>query len=159
MSRTPDVTLTSVPAEEEAPEPIRPAQRPCRWALVLLRTGAALFLLDTLLQAALAGLFVTGDVDFLTWHAINADVLSALVVVQAIAAVVVWRSLRAPLWPFLLTLGLLALLSAQQGLGEARMLGGHIPLGMAIFGAGAALTYWAFAFRSNRVARPDGEIQ
>ncbi|MGW7452885.1 hypothetical protein [Streptomyces sp. NPDC054787] len=147
MDREADVTVTSVPAVEDTREPAGPAPRPRRWALVLLRTGAVLFLLDTLFQAALAGLFVTGDVDLLTWHKHNADLLSALVAVQAVAAGVLWRKLRAPVWPFVLTLGLIVLLIAQQSLGESRMLGGHIPLGMAIFGAAAALTYWAFAYR------------
>ncbi|MFE7194521.1 hypothetical protein [Kitasatospora sp. NPDC057541] len=119
-------------------------------AVTLFRAVSVLFLLDTLFQAALAGLFVTGDVEFLAWHAANAQLLSALVVVEALAAAAVWRALRGPLWPLLGAVGLLGLLSAQQGLGAARMLGGHLPLGMAIFGLGAALTYWAFTFRPAR---------
>ncbi|MFB7115624.1 hypothetical protein [Streptomyces sp. NPDC056190] len=126
------------------------------WALVLLRSAAVLFLLGTLFQAALAGLFVTGDVAFLAWHAANATVLTALVAVQAVAALVVRRSLHGPRWPFPLTLGLLALLVVQQGMGEARMLGGHIPMGLTIFGTGATLAAGAFAFRPRRSPRPTG---
>ncbi|MFF2661907.1 hypothetical protein ACFVUH_31665 [Kitasatospora sp. NPDC058032] len=43
---------------------------------------------------------------------------------------------------------------------RGRMLGGHLPLGMAVFGFGAALTYWAFTFRPGRPrnpAREDGQ--
>ncbi|MCX2183871.1 hypothetical protein KV205_25550 [Streptomyces sp. SKN60] len=51
--------------------------RQARWPLHVLRASAALLLLDTLLQAALAGLFVTGDLDLLAWHAANAELLGA----------------------------------------------------------------------------------
>ncbi|MFI1972054.1 hypothetical protein [Streptomyces cinnamoneus] len=60
-----------------------------RWPWRALRVVAVLVLLDTLAQAALAGLFVTGDLDLLTWHAANAGVLSALTVVQTAVALVV----------------------------------------------------------------------
>ncbi|MCF3102257.1 hypothetical protein IPZ58_11745 [Streptomyces roseoverticillatus] len=108
-----------------------------------------LVLLDTLAQAALAGLFITGDLDLLTWHAANAGVLSALTIVQAAAALVVRRAARGPLWPAVASAVLVMLVSAQQGLGEARVLAGHMPLGMAVFGCATALTYWAFTHRPS----------
>ncbi|MEK2479290.1 hypothetical protein [Streptomyces noursei] len=124
-----------------------PKRHERRWPMRLLRGTAVLVLLDTLLQAALAGLFVTGDLDLLAWHAANAGVLSALAVVQTVLAVVVWRRLRGPGWPAAASAMLVALVSVQQGLGEARILAGHMPVGMAIFGCATALTYWAFAAR------------
>ncbi|MEV5507694.1 hypothetical protein [Streptomyces orinoci] len=120
-----------------------------RWPVRLLRATAVLVLLDTLLQAALAGLFVTGDLDLLAWHAANAGVLSALTVVQTVVAVVVWRLLRAPGGPAAASAVLACLVSVQQGLGEARVLAAHMPLGMAIFGCATALTYWAFTYRTS----------
>ncbi|GGT84772.1 hypothetical protein [Streptomyces violascens] len=147
--------MLRIPTTEVGADAVPSVSRLRRWPIRLLRATAVLFLLDSLLQAALAGLFVTGDVGLLAWHAANAQMLSALVVVQTIAAVVIWRSLRGPWWPPALTVGLLGLLSIQQGLGESRMLGGHIPLGMAIFGTGAALTYWAFSFQP--AGRPRAE--
>lgn len=122
-----------------------------RWPLRVLRVVAVLVLLDTLAQAALAGLFVTGDLDLLTWHAANAGVLSALTVVQTVAALVVWRAARGPLWPAVASAVLVVLVSVQRGLGEARILAGHMPLGMAVFGCAAALTCWAFAHRTGTV--------
>ncbi|MGW2634464.1 hypothetical protein ACWC2K_34855 [Streptomyces chattanoogensis] len=110
-----------------------------------MRGTAVLVLLDTLVQAALAGLFVTGDLNLLAWHAANAGVLSALTVIQTVLAVVVWRRLRGPGWPVAAGAALLGLVTVQQGLGEARMLAGHMPLGMAIFGCATALTYWSFS--------------
>ncbi|WP_053923673.1 hypothetical protein [Streptomyces chattanoogensis] len=120
-------------------------QRP--WPMRLMRGTAALLLLDTLVQAVLAGLFVTGDLDLLAWHAANAGVLSALTVIQTVLAVVVWRRLRGPGWPAAASAALVGLVSVQQGLGEARVLAGHMPVGMAIFGCATALTYWAFTAR------------
>ncbi|GAB7028848.1 hypothetical protein AB0G35_11245 [Streptomyces sp. NPDC021749] len=124
-----------------------------RWPMRLLRGTAVLVLLDTLVQAALAGLFVTGNLDWLAWHAANAGVLSALTVVQTVLAVVVWRRLSGPGWPAAASAALVGLVSAQQGLGEARALAGHIPLGMAVFGCATALTYWAFTGRGQPAVR------
>ncbi|MEE4420555.1 hypothetical protein [Streptomyces bugieae] len=42
---------------------------------------------------------------------------------------------------------MLVLVGGQQALGHARILAGHIPLGMAIFGTAAALTCWAFTYQ------------
>ncbi|WP_030410717.1 hypothetical protein [Streptomyces sp. NRRL S-1448] len=123
-----------------------------QWPMRLLRGTAMLVLLDTLVQAALAGLFVTGDLDLLAWHAANAGVLSALTVIQTVLAVVVWRRLRGPGWPAATSAALVALVSVQQWLGEARVLAGHIPLGMAVFGCATVLTYWAFTGRIQSAA-------
>jgi hypothetical protein len=46
-----------------------------------------LFLLAVLVQAGLAGLFVTGDVDMLGIHEINAGLVAATLVVWIISAV------------------------------------------------------------------------
>ncbi|WP_424887198.1 hypothetical protein [Streptomyces sp. XH2] len=120
-----------------------------RWPWHVLRVVAVLVLLDTLAQAALAGLFVTGDLGLLAWHAANAGVLSALTVVQTAVALVVRRAARGPLWPAVASGVLVVLVSAQQGLGEARLLAGHMPLGMAVFGCATALVYWAFTHRPS----------
>lgn len=131
-----------------------------RWPLRLLRAAAVLVLLDTLAQAALAGLFVTGDLDLLAWHAANAGVLSALTVLETVAASLVWRRLRGPGWPVVASAALVALVGVQRGLGEARVLAGHIPLGMAVFGCATALACWAFTNRiriGTRVAQQTGQ--
>ncbi|MEU3354260.1 hypothetical protein [Streptomyces sp. NPDC037389] len=122
----------------------------------VLRVVAVAVLLDTLVQAALAGLFVTGDLDLLAWHAANASVLGALTVAETVAALVVWRRLRAPGWPAAASAALVALVGVQQGLGEARLLAGHMPLGMAVFGCATALACWAFSDRATGAARQAG---
>lgn len=127
-----------------------PQRRPMR----LMRATAVLVLLDTLAQAALAGLFVTGDLDLLAWHSANADILATLTLLQAVAALLVWRRLAAPAWPLAASITLAALVGAQQGLGEARVLAAHMPLGMAIFGGAAAMLCWAFTYRPRPRPRP-----
>ncbi|MFJ9824284.1 hypothetical protein ACIRSU_07885 [Streptomyces sp. NPDC101160] len=117
-----------------------------RWPVRLMRATAVLVLLDTLAQAALAGLFVTGDLDLLVWHSANADILAALTLLQAAAAAAVWRRLGGPAWPLAASIALAALVGAQQALGEARVLAAHMPLGMAIFGRAAAMVCWAFTY-------------
>ncbi|MER7466776.1 hypothetical protein [Streptomyces sp. NPDC097981] len=127
-----------------------------RWPLRLMRTATTLVLLDTLAQAALAGLFVTGDLDLLTWHSANADVLTALTLLLTAAAVLVWRRPGGPAWPAAASAALAVLVGAQQGLGEARVLAAHMPLGMAIFGLATALMCWSWAFSPGpgSAARP-----
>ena len=45
------------------------------------------------------------------------------------------------------------LIATQVGLGYARPLGGHIPLGVSIFGFLYALTWWSFAYRPKWIQR------
>jgi hypothetical protein len=49
-------------------------------------------------------------------------------------AVLVWRPGRGPGWPALASLALLLAEEFQMGFGYARLLGLHVPLGVAIFG-------------------------
>lgn len=118
-----------------------------RRALTVLRVVSVAFLFDTLVQAALAGLFITGNVGFLDLHAANAQLLATLALVEAAAALLVWRSLKGPAWPFTAAMGLVVLVGAQMGLGAARMLGGHVPLALAVFGAGTVLAWWSCTYR------------
>ncbi|MEE4420554.1 hypothetical protein [Streptomyces bugieae] len=71
--------------------------------LALMRGAAAAFLLGTLAQAALAGLFVTGDVELLAWHDANAQVLAALALVLVLAAVLIRWRVQGPRWPIAAT--------------------------------------------------------
>ncbi|MFI0352664.1 hypothetical protein [Actinomadura sp. 9N407] len=111
------------------------------WTLRLSATG---HLAGVLLQAALAGMFVTGDVGMLAWHRNNAGVTHALLYVQSVAAVLLWRPGRGPSWPAWASGALVAAETAQVALGQSRVIAAHIPLGMAIFGVSALLTVWTW---------------
>ncbi|MFI9845794.1 hypothetical protein ACIHFD_52830 [Nonomuraea sp. NPDC051941] len=121
------------------------------WSLRVLATG---HLAGVLGQAALAGLFVTGDVDLLAWHQNNAGFTHGLLYLQLVAAVLLWRPGRGPGWPAPASLGLVALETAQVALGQWRVLGLHFPIGMAIFGLSAVFTVWTWrAYRHGAGAK------
>ncbi|MEU6209598.1 hypothetical protein ABZ891_06760 [Streptomyces sp. NPDC047023] len=109
---------------------------------------ASLGLLCALLQAALAGLFVTGDVGMLDLHGMNAGLVILLALVQTVNAVLLWRRDRALRWPVAVTGGLFLLAAVQQMLGDARAIALHILLGTVIVAADAALVYWTATLRA-----------
>ncbi|RSM77704.1 hypothetical protein DMH04_34925 [Kibdelosporangium aridum] len=115
-------------------------KKPMVW---VLRTTAVLFLLAVLGQAVLAGQFVTGDTGFLEMHEINSTVVAVASIVWVVASLV----LRAPLRMTLAGVAAFLATGAQIGLGHGRDLGLHIPLGVALLGAGIALISLSFAYR------------
>ncbi|GIH93999.1 hypothetical protein ACFFMN_15410 [Planobispora siamensis] len=115
------------------------------WTVWSLRVTATLHLLGVLGQAALAGLFVTGDVDMLLLHRDNAGFTAAMLLFQLVAAILLWRPVRGPAWPARMTGGLMVAETLQVFMGQERVLIGHFPLGVAIFGASAVLTGWAWS--------------
>ncbi|TCP56781.1 hypothetical protein EV191_101727 [Tamaricihabitans halophyticus] len=118
-----------------------------RWIVELLRWSSALFLLSTLAQAVLAGLFVTGEVDLLMWHDVNAQINSSVLLVVLLATILLWRPARASSWPFWITLALVTIVEIQKTLGYLRSVSFHIILGVLIFGMASVLTWWAFGYQ------------
>ncbi|CAL9501749.1 hypothetical protein SUDANB178_03413 [Streptomyces sp. enrichment culture] len=120
---------------------------PARWAhrpVIAFRVVSVLFTVNTLVQAALAGLFVNGDVGLLTAHDVNAHVLTMMLVAETAAATVAWRARANRVWPTVLGAVLLVLIVVQQIAGYSRNLLLHIPLGVALFGGACTMTVWAF---------------
>ncbi|MFF0772983.1 hypothetical protein ACFYUK_29120 [Nonomuraea wenchangensis] len=122
------------------------------WILWPLRGLATAHLAGVLAQAALAGLFVTGDVDLLAWHRDNAGVTHGLLYLQLLAAVLLWRPGRGPLWPALASLGIVVAETVQVALGQWRVIALHFPLGMAVFGLSAVFTVWTWRFGRGSAA-------
>ncbi|MFD4143376.1 hypothetical protein OHS70_03945 [Streptomyces sp. NBC_00390] len=164
MSQPPDVRPADAanPGERDPrrPQTRSPRRRPAdgppavrkvrRWPLILLRCIMTTFLLLTLVQPVLAGMFITGDVDLLTLHEINAHTISFLSWLLVINTVLLWRPGRGPLWPLAVAVLVAFLVQLQSGSGFSRNLGLHIPLGVALVAGATALTYWAFASRGGR---------
>jgi hypothetical protein len=111
----------------------------------VLRVAGVLFLLAVLGQAALAGLFVTGDTGFLDMHEINGVVVGVSAIVWIIASLV----LRMPVRTVLVGVAAFLATGAQIALGQSRGLVLHIPLGVALFGAGIALAALSFSYRTE----------
>ncbi|MFF3327792.1 hypothetical protein [Streptomyces sp. NPDC002889] len=147
--RDPAVPQAHSPRGRTADDPDA-VRRGRRWPLILLRCIITSFLLLTLVQPVLAGMFITGDVDLLDLHEINAHTISFLSWLLVINAVLLWRPGRGPLWPLAVAVLVSFLVQLQSGSGFSRNLGLHIPLGVALVAGATALTYWSFAHRGGR---------
>ena len=112
-----------------------------------MRLLAVVLLVQILLQAALAGAFVSGDVGLLGLHTLNGILLVLTSAALLPAAVLVVRPGRGPWWPIAFSVVFWFLIATQVGFGFARRVGLHIPLGMAVFGMICGFTWWAFARR------------
>ncbi|MGP3956792.1 hypothetical protein ACTWPT_12390 [Nonomuraea sp. 3N208] len=123
------------------------------WIVWSLRVTATLHLAGVLAQAALAGLFVTGDVDLLTWHRNNGGFTHSMLYLQLVAAILLWRPGRGPLWPALAGLGLVVAETVQVVAGLDRVIALHFPLGMAIFGVSAVFTAWTWRTGRRALSR------
>lgn len=128
--------------------PEKPLAR--RWPIVVIRVLAVIVLLQVLAQAALAGGFVTGDVGLLGWHTGNATLLALTSAALVPATILLVRPGRGPWWPIVVSVALWSAVVFQIGLGFARLVGPHIPVGMSIMGLSAAFTWWAFGYRPAR---------
>jgi hypothetical protein len=120
------------------------------WALRLVITT---HLLMVLAQPVLAGMFLTGDVDAIGVHGLNGSLL-ALVSMTLIAVATAYAvAARGRLWMPGLAVLLFLADGFQIGMGYARELQLHIPLGVAIVTTSVLLAAWVW---SPFAARPRG---
>lgn len=125
------------------------------WAVWSLRGLVTVVMLLVLVQPVLAGLFVTGDVGMLDLHSITASFLVVVVFLQIVAAILVWRPGRGPAWPIAASIAAFVLVELQSGLGYARVVAMHIPLGVLLFGLSVAflIAVWSPRLRRRRPSR------
>jgi hypothetical protein len=100
-----------------------------------------------LLQAVLAGQYLSGVFDALAVHNANAGFVLLAGWAQAVAALLLWRPGRGPAWPLGASVLVCVAELMQMAAGMSRELGLHVPLGVTLFGATTALTGWAWARR------------
>ena len=86
------------------------------------------------LQAVSAGFFLSGYQRAMPIHAVVAVGLQLGALIQAAAAVVLWRQRRVPAWIAGLSLGLFVVLLLQVGLGYRKQYWLHVPIGVGMFG-------------------------
>jgi hypothetical protein len=129
----------------------RPARR---WPIVVIRVLAVVVLLQVLIQAALAGGFITGDVGLLGLHSANAILLVLTSAALLPATILLVRPGHGPWWPIMVSIALWVAIVFQVGLGFARLVGLHMPVGVSIMGLIAAFTWWAFSYRPARRLPP-----
>ncbi|GIE31165.1 hypothetical protein Ait01nite_042100 [Actinoplanes italicus] len=125
--------------------------QPRRWPIALVRLFAIIVLLQVLLQAAFAGGFISGEITYLNAHSINGSMLLMTVMLLGGATILLFRPGRGPWWPILFSVALWWVCSIQVGIGFARLVGAHIPLGAAIMALSGGFVWWSLAYR-QRVA-------
>lgn len=126
-----------------------------RLSLWSLRLATTVHLVMVLAQPVLAGLFLTGDVDAIEVHGVVGSVLAAVSLVL-IGLTLVYVLRRGRLWVLPVVVALFLAVGLQIGLGFARTLEIHVPLGVAIVTASALLTVWVW---SPSAARPRGAVR
>lgn len=114
------------------------------WCVWGLRVTALLVAAGVLLQAILAGSFVTGDVGLLELHSANAGVVTTLAFLQLVAAILLWRPGRGVVWPIWASVASFVLVETQAGFGYARQIELHIPMGVLLFGVTVGLLVGVF---------------
>ncbi|MEU2021272.1 hypothetical protein ABZ565_03680 [Streptomyces sp. NPDC016469] len=109
-------------------------------------------------QPAFAGVYLSGDIGGLNWHAGGADAVFSLGLLQAVVAGFAARRMRR-WWPFAVSMLLLAAESVQYLAGMKGLLWLHIPLGVMLI---AGLTVLAAALwvrpLPERVVPSAGEL-
>ncbi|WP_062987586.1 hypothetical protein [Nocardia anaemiae] len=99
-----------------------------RWALVSLRIVTTAVVVLILLQAGLAGSFLSGNYESLTAHARNGGLLVAALLVQTIVAALAWRLSSGMVQPVIASLAQAVAATTLIPLGQHRILTAHVPL-------------------------------
>lgn len=114
------------------------------WTDKALRAVLLLHILGVIVQATLAGEFLSGTDSAVQIHEITGWTVVALGLVQILLAIV---SKSAPLWFVIASVGTFLGESLQIGTGYGRFLNAHIPLAVLIFGLVIWQTTWLFRER------------
>jgi hypothetical protein len=100
--------------------------------------------LEVFAQAVLAGGFLNGNYAMLGLHRDNAIGLVVLGYVQVLVAGWYWRARGGPVWLLWVCVGLSVVETGQFFLGLGRLIGLHVPLGVAIVVGVVLLAQWAW---------------
>jgi hypothetical protein len=120
------------------------------WLFRVIVTVEAVLAFD---QAVFAGQFISGDYGALNSHAAGAGFTATVLLIEVIAAVLLWRPGRGPAWPVWAASGLVAMAGLQTGLGYARVLAVHVPLGVTIIALDVLMLVWCWRYRPDRASR------
>ncbi|MER5268366.1 hypothetical protein ABTZ99_40360 [Actinosynnema sp. NPDC002837] len=138
---TTDLPITSLSAPGDVDEG---SSRP--WLLFRVSTGCVAALV--VVQAVLAGGFLSGHYDALAAHAVIGGVAAAAMLLQTITSLVLWRKAAIPSWTVRVSLIQLIITGALIVLGQQRILGVHVPLAV-LLTVGVALSL-LHAWRQGR---------
>jgi hypothetical protein len=128
---------------------------PRPWTLLLFRTVVTVEAVLGVLQPFLAGGFLSGNYGMLDLHALNASAVGIVCLLQIVAAVLLWRPGGGPAWPAQASAALFLAEGMQIGLGYARNLAIHVPLGTAIVACLIMMLVWSW--RTSPAVEAAGE--
>jgi hypothetical protein len=119
----------------------------------MLRLALTLTAASAVAQPLLIGGYLDGSFDLIAWHAGNAAALISLVMLSGVAALAyVWPGGGRP-WPLLALTVLWFAAGLQIGMGYARVLSIHVPLGVLVVGTAVALALWSWTPLARRPRR------
>ncbi|MEV3963302.1 hypothetical protein AB0M34_20780 [Nocardia sp. NPDC050193] len=124
--------------------PASAKRSPARWPVYLLRAAATGVAVLVLMQAALAGSFLSGGFEALAAHARNGGLTGLLLVVQTIAAIICARKGLATRQPVAASVVQLVIVGVLFPLGEQRALAAHVPLAVLLTVGVLQTTYAAW---------------
>ncbi|MET8778438.1 hypothetical protein ABZV58_25835 [Nocardia sp. NPDC004654] len=121
---------------------------PAFWPLALFRAVTAAQAALVLSQAFLAGEFLSGHFEALAAHGRNGGLVALAMVVQTVAAILLWRRGSGPSWPVRTSLVQIVFAGALIPLGEQRILAVHVPLAVGLAIGTALMTVWAWRWHA-----------
>ena len=126
--------------------------------LWLLRVVALLHVCAAILQPVAAGAYLGGEFDALALHDANAVMVYSLGLTLIPVTLVYWVFGRGRGWTVLAAGAFFFFETVQTGVGYERMLGIHIPLGVAIVVTSVLFAIWVFRPGAKRPRRSYREL-
>jgi hypothetical protein len=114
-----------------------------RW-LLALRVTATLQVAAVLMQGITAGQLVALNGGALDFHATGAIVIHVVAAIQTIAAFLLWRASRGPMWPTVVSALALVVGFIQAALGDAGNMKVHVPTALALTILISAVFVWSW---------------
>jgi hypothetical protein len=119
-----------------------------------MRSVVTLHAIAVFAQPLLAGQILAGDFDIVAIHGGVANLITLLALGQIVAAILLWRPGRGPVWPIWASVGLLLAEVLQEGFGYAGLRAAHVPLGTAVVAAMALFLVWVWRVRRHAAVTP-----
>ncbi|MGI5490330.1 hypothetical protein [Microtetraspora malaysiensis] len=128
-----------------SPRPPRADTAPTRF-FGLMKASTVFLAAALLMQGITAGQLLSGDASRQLHHA-TGGVVSVAMVLQIIAALLVWRAGHGSARYLAVSVLLFVLIGVQFVVGSSGNLAVHVPLGVALFGAGTVLVAQVWSTR------------
>jgi hypothetical protein len=118
-----------------------------------LRILALLHALATVLQPILAGSYLSGSIDSLALHEMNAHVVTLFAMLLFVAGLVYAIAGRGRWWVAFAPIGMFVLEFVQEIFGYTQSLAVHIPLGVTVVLINVLFAIWTFTSGARKTRR------